>query len=356
LAHDAGRRGGAGRVRQHLVIAAIAGAAHTGRVTDPHHVVLVAFDGMQLLDLAGPAEVFDAADRLAGRGRYRCTIATPGGRRVRTTSGIEVGPDAALDDLAALGDVGTLLVVGGFGTRAALADEGVLADVRALSARAARTTSVCTGALVLGAAGLLDGYRATTHWGSCDLLAEVAPAATVELDQIYVHDRDRWTSAGVTAGIDLALALVDDDHGSELAHEVAAWLVVFARRPGGQAQFSAQLRAQAARSPAIAELQRWLPDHLDEDLTVARLAERAHMSQRSFARAFRAETGTTPAAHVEELRVEAARRLLETTDDTVATIARRVGIRHAETLHRAFARQLGTTPDRYRQHFAHRPG
>lgn len=321
-------------------------------MAEPHHVVLVAFEGMQLLDLAGPAEVFDAADRLGGGGRYRCTIATPGGGRVRTTSGIEVGGDVAL---AAVEAVDTLLVVGGFGTRAALADDAVLDDVRRLAGRARRITSVCTGALVLGAAGLLDGYRSTTHWGSCDLLGELAPATTVEPDHIYVHDRDRWTSAGVTAGIDLALALVDDDHGPELAHEVAAWLVVFARRPGGQAQFSAQLRAQAARTPAIAELQRWLPDHLDEDLTVARLAERAHLSPRSFARTFRAETGTTPAAHVEELRVEAARRLLETTNDTVATIARRVGIRHAETLHRAFARQVGTTPDRYRQHFAHRP-
>jgi transcriptional regulator GlxA family with amidase domain len=320
-------------------------------MTEPHHVVLVAFDGLQLLDLAGPAEVFDAADQLAGRGRYACTVATPGGRRVRSTSGIEVGSDVALADV---GRVDTLVVVGGSGTRAALVDDDVLADLRAVAGRSRRITSVCTGALVLGAAGLLDGHRATTHWAYCDLLAELAPAATVEPDQIYVQDRDRWTSAGVTAGIDLALALVDADHGAELAHQTAAWLVVFARRPGGQAQFSAQLRAQAARSPAIAELQRWLPDHLHEDLTVTRLAERAAMSPRSFARSFRAETGTTPAAHVEELRVEAARRLLETTDDTVGAIARRVGIRHAETLHRAFVRRVGTTPDRYRQHFSHR--
>jgi transcriptional regulator GlxA family with amidase domain len=158
----------------------------------------------------------------------------------------------------------------------------------------------------------------------------------------------------VTAGIDLALALVEDDHGAELAHEVAGWLVVFTRRPGGQAQFSAQLRAQAARTPAIREVQLWLPDHLDRDLTVARLAERAGMSERSFARAFRAETGTTPAAHVEALRVEAARQLLETTDLTVAAVATRVGFNHPETLHRAVARRLGTTPDRYRQHFARR--
>jgi transcriptional regulator GlxA family with amidase domain len=333
-------------------------------------VAIVAFERLQLLDLAGPLEVFDAASRLADphgedhgddqadRGphpAYRVVVATPEGRTVRTSSGLPVAGDHDLHHLVAGREpIDTLVVVGGRGTRAVVDDQPFLADVRALSARARRTTSVCTGALVLAAAGLLDGYRATTHWDSCGLLAELAPEVTVEPDRIYVHDRDRWTSAGVTAGIDLALALVEDDLGPEVAHEVAAWLVVFARRPGGQAQFSAQLRAQAARTPAIVGLQRWLPDHLAEDLSVARLAERAAMSPRTFARAFRAETGTTPAAHVEELRVEAARRLLETTDLTVAAIARRVGMRHAETLHRSFARRVGTTPDRYRQHFARR--
>jgi transcriptional regulator GlxA family with amidase domain len=315
-------------------------------------VALVAFDGFQLLDLAGPLEVFDAADRLAGGGCYRCIVATPDGAPVRSTSGVTVAADADLD---ALEGIDTLVVVGGFGTRALLADDPILDRIGALSRRARRTTSVCTGALVLAAAGLLEGRRATTHWGSCELLAELDPTIAVEADHIYVRDGDRWTSAGVTAGIDLALALVEDDHGPELAHEVAAWLVVFARRPGGQAQFSAQLKAQAAHSPAIVALQRWLPDHLDEDLTVEALARRAAMSPRSFARAFKTETGTTPAAHVEALRVEAARRLLATTDQTVATVARHVGFRHAETLHRAFARQVGTTPDRYRQHFTQRP-
>jgi transcriptional regulator GlxA family with amidase domain len=344
-----GRR--SGRKRQDVGIAASGSGPHTGGV-GCRQIVLVAFDGMQLLDLAGPLEVFDAADRLGGGGRYRNLIATPDGHPVRSTSGVSVGADLTL---GAVTEVDTLVVVGGFGTRALLEDEPFLHQVRRLSSLARRTTSVCSGALVLAAAGLLDGFRATTHWGSCDLLAQLSPTTAVEPDHIYVHDRDRWTSAGVTAGIDLALALVDDDHGPELAHEVAAWMVVFARRPGGQAQFSAQLKAQSALSPAIATVQRWLPDHLADDLTVDALARRAAMSPRSFARAFKAETGTTPAAHVEELRVEAARRLLETTDQTVATIASHVGFRHAETLHRAFARQVGTTPDRYRQHFAHRP-
>lgn len=337
----------------------MSGWAHDDAVPAPRTVVLVAFDGIQLLDLAGPVEVFDAATgvaRHAGRRGYQVRIATPGGARVRSTSGVEVGSDLDLFDLGSLAtaapDIDTLLVVGGFGTRQARGDEELLAVVRQLSGRARRTASVCTGALVLAAAGLLDGFRATTHWGSCDLLAERTEVEVLP-DQIFVRDRDRWTSAGVTAGIDLALALVDDDLGPEVAHEVAAYLVVFARRPGGQAQFSVALRAQAARTPAIAEVQRWLPDHLGDDLTVERLAGRADMSPRSFARSFKAETGATPAAHVEELRVEAARRLLESTDHTIGAIARTVGLRHPETLHRAFARRVGTTPARYRQHFAH---
>ena len=322
--------------------------------TGPRTVLFVAFDGMQLLDLAGPAEVFHAAGQIAGAGAaYDLQIATPGGRRVRTSSGIELGGDLPLDRIAArLGPVDTLVVVGGLGTRTVREDVDLLDDVRAIASTARRITAVCTGALVLAAAGLLDGYLATTHWASCTDLAERHPEVVVLPDQIYVNDRDRWTSAGVTAGIDLALALVDEDLGPEVAHQVAAWLVVFARRPGGQAQFSVQLRAQAARTPAIAQLQRWLPDHLDADLTVDRLAERAHLSPRTFARTFKAETGTTPAAHVEELRVEAARRLLQTTDLGIAAVAKSVGFRHAETLHRAFVRTVGTTPDRYRQHFS----
>jgi transcriptional regulator GlxA family with amidase domain len=213
---------------------------------------------------------------------------------------------------------------------------------------------VCTGAWLLAAAGLLDGYEATTHWAWCDQLADRHPGVQVRPDRIYVHDRDRWTAAGVTAGVDLFLAIVEADHGADLAHQAAGWLVVFVQRPGGQSQFSAQLRAQRATTTSIADLQAWLADHLDEDLGVEALAAHVGMSPRTFARVFRRETGTTPAAFVEELRVEAARRLLETTDLTVAAVARHVGMKHAETLHRAFHRRLGTTPDRYRQHFSRR--
>jgi transcriptional regulator GlxA family with amidase domain len=306
-------------------------------------------DGLQLLDLAGPVEVLRVANKLGGQPPYRSVVATPGGADVRSDSGVRVGADVALEELARSDrPVDTLTVVGGLGTLGMLEDREFLADVARLSARAGRTTSVCTGSLVLATAGLLDGYAATSHWAVTDELA-AHPGVAVRTDQIYVRDRDRWTSAGVTAGIDMFLALVEEDHGPDIAHYAAAWLVVFVRRPGGQPQFSAQLRAGPATSPAVAGVLRWVSDHLDDDLSVDALATRAGMSTRNFTRAFRRETGTTPAAYVEQVRVEAAQRLLGTTDLTVGAIARRVGIRHAETLHRAFRRRVGATPEQFRQ-------
>jgi transcriptional regulator GlxA family with amidase domain len=323
--------------------------------SETHEVVVVAFDGLQLLDLAGPVEVLRTATRLGASPPYRTVIATPDGEPARSESGVSVAADVSLADLArSRARVDTLVVVGGEGTRSMVDDGGFLADLAAVAGRVPRVTSVCTGAWLLAAAGLLDGYEATTHWAWCDALAERHDGVQVRPDRIYVRDRDRWTSAGVTAGVDLFLALVEADHGAELAHHAAGWLVVFVQRPGGQSQFSAQLRAQRASTTSVADLQAWLADHLDEDLGVDALAARVGMSPRTFARVFRRETGRTPAAFVEELRVEAARRLLETTDLTVAAVARRVGVKHAETLHRAFHRRLGTTPDRYRQHFSRR--
>jgi transcriptional regulator GlxA family with amidase domain len=323
--------------------------------SDHHEVVIVAFDGLQLLDLAGPVEVLRTATRLGASPPYRTVVATPDGRPVRSESGVAVAADVSLADLArSRHRVDTLVVVGGEGTRSVVDRRGFLADVAAVAGRTPRVTSVCTGAWLLAAAGLLDGYEATTHWAWCAALADRHAGVQVRPDRIYVRDRDRWTSAGVTAGIDLFLAVVEADHGADLAHQAAGWLVVFVQRPGGQAQFSAQLRAQRATTTSIADLQAWLGDHLDEDLGVEALAGRVGMSPRTFARVFRRETGTTPAVFVEELRLEAARRLLETTDLTVAAVARRVGMKHAETLHRAFHRRLATTPDRYRQHFSRR--
>jgi transcriptional regulator GlxA family with amidase domain len=319
---------------------------------DPHVVLIVLPERFALLDLAGPAEAFRTATHLGAEPPYLVLTATADGAPVRADCGVVVAPDVSLAELAATGGgVDTLMVVGGLGSHRTAGHDAFVADLRTLALGSSRVTSVCTGAIVLAATGLLAGHQATTHWASCADLARAHPAVEVLPDRIYVHDRDRWTSAGVTAALDLALALVEDDHGAELAHAVAGWLVVFVRRPGGQAQFSAQLAAAPARTPALVELQRWLPDHLDEDLSVARLAQRCAMSVRSFGRAFRAETGESPAAAVEALRIEAARRLLETSDLTVAAVARQVGLRSAEVLHRAFRRRVGTTPHAYRQHF-----
>jgi transcriptional regulator GlxA family with amidase domain len=371
-------RGFRGRNSQSLGIDAIIGGAQDQEVTtdsDPRRAVFVAFDDFLLLDLAGPLEVLRSANLLGASPPYETAVATPDGRPVTSSSGVTIHADVSLAQLsrgasrrspkgepepsgrghqrrARTTDV--LVVVGGLGVDGAIARPGFVDDLAAASRRTRLVASVCTGALALAAAGLLDDRQATTHWASCDLMATRHPEVTVLPDRIHVRDGDVWTSAGVTAGIDLGLALVEEDHGRELAHQVAGWLVVFAQRPGGQVQFSAQLRAQAATTPSIVDVQRWMAEHLDEDLTVAALARRAHMSERTFARAFRAETGTTPAAHAESLRVEAARRLLESTDLTVGAIARRLGFAHGETLHRVFLKRVGTTPDRYRQHFAPR--
>lgn len=320
-----------------------------------HTVVVLAFEDCQLLDLAGPVEVLRSATRLGADPAYDIQVVTPDGNPVRSESGVQIAADGSLAALArSRTRIDSLVVVGGHGTRRARERAALLADLATVAGHTERVTSVCTGAWLLAAAGLLDGYAATTHWSSCEDLAGHHPEVTVHADRIFVRDRDRWTSAGVTAGIDLFLAVVEHDHGPDLAHEVARWLVVFARRPGGQSQFSAQLRAKPAATASIAELQRWLTDHLDRDLTVDVLAAQAAMSPRTFARLFVRETGVTPAAYVEELRVEAAQRLLETTDLTVAAVAGCVGMKHPEILHRAFRRRVGTTPDRYRQHFSRR--
>ncbi|WP_019930097.1 GlxA family transcriptional regulator [Nocardia sp. BMG111209] len=318
----------------------------------PRTVVFVVFDGMQMIELAGPMDVFVAANTMADTPRYRLVTASPTGGNVTADGGLRIAVDTSVRAAAASGEIDTMIVVGGAGVFAGAVSAEVVRDLPALARGSGRVASVCAGAWLLAAAGLLDGYRATTHWTGTELFANRYPRVTVEPDRIYVHDRDRWTSAGVSAGIDLALALVEADHGGELAQLIARLFVVFARRPGGQTQFSAQLRTQPARTPAIRAVQQWLPEHLGEDLSVAVLARRAGLSERHFARAFRAETGCTPAAFVENLRVEAARRLLESTELTVGAVARAVGYRHGETLHRVFARRLATTPERYRQHFA----
>ena len=308
-------------------------------------IAFLAYDDVQSLDVTGPVEVFSMACRHVP-GAYAVEVLTPGGADVRTSSGLRLG-GTPLDEEP----LDTLVVAGGVGVRAAVADDDLVAWVRRASGRARRTASVCSGTFLLARAGLLDGRRATTHWDSCEELARRFPAIDVDPDPIYVRDGDVWTSAGVTAGMDLALALVEQDHGPEVAVAVARRLVLFLRRPGGQAQFSAGLAAQAAVRAPLRELQGWMADHLDEDLSVAALAARAHMSPRTFARAFAREVGLTPAAYVEALRVERARGALETTDLPVDAVARACGFGTVETLRRAFGRRVGVAPAAYRDRF-----
>jgi len=316
----------------------------------PRRVVIVALPEVQPLDVTGPAEVFASAASVAGGdvAAYTIEVVAPGGAPIPTDSGYAIAPAGALE--AVRGPIDTLLVAGGAGARHASAE--TVARVRRLAARADRVASVCTGAYVLAAAGLLDGRRATTHWSWCDDLQRRHPAVTVERDPIFVVDGPVRTSAGVTAGMDLALALVEEDLGPRVALEVARWLVVFVKRPGGQAQFSVQLAGQSAERSPLRELQAWIADHIDADLSVPALAARACMSDRHFARAFKAETGMTPAVYVESLRVERARLALESGAAPIDAVAARCGFGTVETLRRAFARRLGVSPAAYRNRFA----
>ncbi len=317
---------------------------------DVKRIAIVAFPDVQALDVFGPLEVFTAADRTAGGGRYAVEVLASSGGTVRTSSGVRLAPDRALS--AARGRWDTLIVAGGMGVRAATEDRALVRFVERAAGRSRRVCSVCTGAFLLAEAGLLAGRRATTHWSACAALARRHPDVLVESDPIFVRDGNVATSAGVTAGMDLALALVEEDLGADVAREVARWLVLFLKRPGGQSQFSAPLQGPAAARPALRELQEWIPGHLDEDLSVDALAERAFMSPRNFARAFSRELGVTPAAYVERLRVERARALLESSDAPTKAIAAACGFATVETLRRAFQRHVGTSPAEYRKRFA----
>jgi transcriptional regulator GlxA family with amidase domain len=316
-------------------------------------VLVVLFDGVQSLDVTGPLEVFAGAEKHTP-GTYRIRTASRDGAPVRTSSGLTLVPDGTLADAP---DPHTLLVPGGQGTRGP--DRHLTDWLRDHGPRARRLVSVCTGAIRLAEAGLLDGRRATTHWAYCDKLARDHPAVEVDPDPIYIRDGDVSTSAGVTSGIDLALALVEEDLGRDAALTVARHLVVFLRRPGNQAQFSAQLAAQTAQREPLREVQQWITEHPAGDLGVESLAERARLSPRHFARAFHAETGMTPGRYVDQVRLEHARRLLEDTGDGVEEISRASGYGTPEAMRRAFVKALGVAPAEYRRRFrpapAHRP-
>jgi transcriptional regulator GlxA family with amidase domain len=322
--------------------------AQTGWV---RRIWIAVFADVQVLDVTGPLEVFSMANRL-GNARtpgYDVSIVAANPGPVTTSSGLTLVAQRGL--ARPTGELDTLLVAGGLGTRAAMRDRRFVAWIARTAMGARRVASVCTGAFLLAEAGLLDGRRATTHWALYEGLQRRFPAVRVERDPIFVRDGNVFTSAGITAGMDLALELVEEDFGRQRALQVARWLVMFVRRPGGQSQFSVQLSAQFAERDELRELQGWIAEHLDDDLSVPTLARRAHMSPRNFARAFRREIGMTPAAYVEAQRVEAARRLLESTGRSVAQVAEACGFSRVETIHRAFRRVLRVPPAQYRRHF-----
>ncbi|MHB8885086.1 MAG: GlxA family transcriptional regulator [Methylovirgula sp.] len=316
----------------------------------PRAVAIVVPQNAQSLDVSGPLDAFLEANRQApGQCNYTVRLLSTGDDRVVKAGGLSLIADASIftDENA----IDTLLVAGTPDYSQAYTATEVQNWLRRRVPQTRRHGAVCTGAFFLGAAGLLDGFRATTHWQHAAELAERFPSAKVVPDQIYVEDGPLWTSAGVTAGIDLALKLIEDDHGRELALKVARRLVVFLKRPGGQSQFSAHLAAQIATEGRIQTVQHWILDHLPLDLTVNSLAGRAGMSLRNFTRAFVQEAGMTPADFVAMARIDAARRLLEDTDTPLQRIASRCGFTNPDTMRRAFLRRIGTGPSEYREHF-----
>ncbi|QOD93704.1 helix-turn-helix domain-containing protein [Chryseoglobus sp. 28M-23] len=328
-------------------------AFHDGGVRH-RRVVIVAFDKVQGLDVFGPADVFYFANWVAERSGtsdppYVVDIAAPRPGPVVTAAGPALYATRAVGDPDLVADV--LLVAGGLEVESAAEDSEFVSALADLARRSGEVGSICTGALLLARAGLLEGRRATTHWALAHKLATAHPDVDVDADRIFHYD-GVWTSAGVTAGIDLSLEIVRNHHGSALAAEVARCLVVYLRRAGGQLQYSVHLAAQSSQHSEVADLLAYISDHLQSDLTVGALAERARMSERSFQRHFTTEVGTSPARYVESVRLDAARRLLELTEDGIAAVAHQIGFRNAETLHRSFKRVLGVTPTEYRERFS----
>lgn len=325
----------------------------------PRVIAFLAPPQTQIMDVAGPFQIFVRASELyqqeypdAGP-PYRVILAsTSRQRRVETNCGIPLLASAWYRELP--NDIDTLLIAGGTGLDVAARDSTLLSWLQTTAARTRRFGSICTGAFLLAAAKLLEGKRVTTHWKWAAELAKCSANMTVDPDPIFIRDGNTYTTAGITAGMDLALALVEEDLGSPLALRVAREMVLYLRRPGGQSQFSAALNLQASDVKPISDLHSWILQNLSRDLSVAQLAARARMSQRTFARHFRAQTAMTPARFVERLRIEAARQRLEQTADTVAKIAQDCGLGTAETMRRAFQRSLGVAPVDYRARFATR--
>lgn len=314
-------------------------------------VVFLAVPPAMELDIIGPVSVFEAVNRMPGHCGPLCRtelVTTGPENTLAGYSGISLVAHRHFSEVR--GRVDTLIVVGGDGARTTQ-DEGILSWLRDMSSQVRRLGSVCTGTFLLAAAGLLNGRRATTHWACADELASRYPEVTVDANPIWVQDGNVYTSAGVTAGMDLALAMVEEDYGTEMALKVARALVLFLRRPGGQAQFSVSLSTQAPEGKSLLDLQAWMAENLSGDLSVEALAARSAMSPRNFARVFTRELRVTPARYVARLRLEAACRELEQTHKSMEEIASGCGFGSTELMRRAFLRSLTITPLRYREHF-----
>ncbi|NKX87523.1 helix-turn-helix domain-containing protein [Nocardia coubleae] len=318
-------------------------------------IVVVLFDGVDLLDVTGPPEVFSLLQREMDEPTgYEVVLAAETLDPVTTSAGVRVLPDVTFDGLAGR-RIDTIVVPGAVETDErrqvrAIVEPVVVEAVSTMATGARRVASVCVGAHVLAAAGLLDGKRATTHWSTAHQLAAEHPAVLVDADPIYIRDDNVWTGAGLTACLDLTLALVADDFGEELALRVARQLVMFLKRPSGQSQFSVSLEP-VSTTRRIDELRHYIAGNIARPLTVTELAEQAHVSERQLTRIFRTELGMTPAAYIEAARVEVARHRLETTDETLQRIAAGCGFNTVDTLARAFRRRLDTTPAEYRNRF-----
>jgi len=325
------------------------------KVDETRRVLLLAAPHTQILDLVGPFQVFTRASEIAARKNpsapplYLLEVVTTKPGMLLTSCGLRLEAHRTFRQMR--GPADTLLVVGGESIEAGEEDGAVVESLRRMAPQLRRIGSICTGAFLLGRAGLLNGRRATTHWKYCDLLKRRCPAVKLEPDPIFVRDGNVYTSAGVTAGMDLALALVEEDSGSRLALEVARELVLYLRRPGGQSQFSTALNLQASDRQPFRELGAWAVEHLRNDLSVDALAARVGMSPRNFARVFRAEMNMTPAKFVENLRLETARRRLQESNATLESIATTCGFRNCDAMRSTFRRVLRVAPGEYRWRF-----
>ncbi len=323
-------------------------------MTPGHRVTMLIYPDAQMLDITGPLEVFARTGRWLHDNDYcdfvpyTLDLVAASAGPVRCSSGVEIVASRSLGDVEA---TDTLLVSGGLGYEKAADDPAIIDWLVRIARATPRVASICTGALLLARAGLLDGRRATTHWAYCDELGRSGADIRVDADAIYVRDDNIMTSAGVTSGIDMALAMIEEDWGQPVAVAIARQLVMYLKRPGGQSQFSEQLRAQAADSDRLQRLQLWILENLERPLPVPELARRVSMSERSFSRRFHAAVGTSPAKYVERCRVQAARARLEQTSHSLERIAASCGFRSSEILRRAFLRELGISPTAYRERF-----